>query len=266
MRVKLLPSSLGSKPQSQVLTTFLIDGRVAVDGGSLGLALDPAQMHAVRHVIVTHAHSDHTASLPIFVAEAFTSLDGPITIYGIPEVVEVLREYIFNDRIWPNFERIALSNNSDYAVRFEVLEPRERVEIAGLSITPIPVNHTVPCSGLLVEEDGVSVLFTSDTYSTDEIWEAASASAFLKAIFVDVSYPAALEELARASKHFTPRSLAADLVKLRRQAEIYAVHIKPSNREQVIQELEELFGRRVMVAESGRMYEWLGDPPSQSVE
>ncbi|HLG17591.1 MAG TPA: 3',5'-cyclic-nucleotide phosphodiesterase [Blastocatellia bacterium] len=256
MKVKLLPSSTEAESQRQALTTFLVNDGLAIDGGSIGFALPPAQMPSIRHIVVTHAHSDHTASLPIFVAEAFTGLEGPVNIYGLPEVVAALRSFVFNDQIWPDFEKIELPVGGP-AIAFHSLEPRTMIEISGLRLTPIPVNHIVPTAGLLVEDNGASVIFTADTYTTDEIWRVAKECLALNAIFVDVSYPNELESLAAASRHFTPNSLAADLKKLGRDdVEVYAVHIKPTNREQVITQLRELQHPAVQVAEIGRTYEW----------
>jgi cAMP phosphodiesterase len=234
----------------------LINDCVSVDGGSLGFALDPDEMGAVRHVIVTHAHSDHTASLPIFIAEAYTSLEEPIIIYGIDEVVTALKSYVFNDHIWPNFENIMLLNGRGPTIEFRTIKPRVSLTIAGLRVTAIPVNHVVPTVGLIVQEDGAVVAFTSDTFTTDEIWETARDIDLLKAVFVDVSYPNELEKLAGDSKHLTPKLLAAELVKLNRDVEVYAVHIKPSNRESVIRQLKTLKNPRVCIGEVNRVYEW----------
>ncbi|HSQ18758.1 MAG TPA: MBL fold metallo-hydrolase, partial [Blastocatellia bacterium] len=60
---------------------------MAVDGGSIGFALSPEQMNSVSDIVITHSHNDHIASLPIFVAEAFTKAERPITVYGTEEVI-----------------------------------------------------------------------------------------------------------------------------------------------------------------------------------
>lgn len=256
MKIKLLPSTAGWESQFQSLTSFLIDDRLAIDCGSLGFALAPDQIGLIRHIVVTHAHSDHTASLPIYVAEAFTVLDSPIIVYGTSEVVSALREFVFNDQIWPDFEKIPLADDKPPTMKFQTLEVREPVNIAGFKITPIPVNHTVPTAGLVVENESAAVVFTSDTYSTDEIWEAARGVERLKAIFVDVSFPDEFGELAAASKHLTPALLAEELKKLNRDVEIYAVHIKPSNRDEVIRQLGMLKDDRIQIGEINRVYEW----------
>jgi cAMP phosphodiesterase len=256
LRVKLLPSTAGWESQFQSLTSFLIDDRLAIDCGSLGFALAPDQIGAIRHIVVTHAHSDHTASLPIYVAEAFTTLDASINVYASAEVVSALRQFVFNDQIWPDFEKIMLANDRGPTLRFQALEMRETVAIAGFKVTLIPVSHTVPTAGVVVEDGVAAVIFTSDTYSTDEIWEAARSVKRLKAIFVDVSYPDELAELAASSKHLTPGLLAQELKKLNRDVEIFAVHIKPSNRDEVIRQIGMLNNDMVSIGEINRVYEW----------
>lgn len=256
MRIRLLPSSAGRESQLQCLTSFLIDDRVAIDGGSIGFALGPGEIGAVRHIIVTHSHADHTASLPIYVAEAFNVLDEPIIIYGSEEVISALREHVFNDQVWPDFEKIELSNGSGPTVEFRELRARQTLNIAGLDVTPIPVNHLVPTFGLLVQNESAAVAFTSDTYTTDEIWKAAREIGQLKAVFVDVSFPNEMRELAEVSKHLTPELLADELIKLDRKVDVYAVHIKPTNRDEVIKQIGALTGRPVSIGEIDRVYEW----------
>ena len=254
MKIKLLPSNIHT--QLQTLTTFLINRSVTIDAGSLAVALTPEEMSAVRHVIITHSHNDHIAGLSILIAEAFAHLEAPVTIYAIGEVIEALQAHIFNNEISPDFTRINLASVNEGALRYQVLEPRKRAEIAGLQVTPIPVNHTVPACGFMVEDETATVIFSGDTYVTEELWEVASRAKNLKAIFVDVSYPNELEDLARVAKHFTPQSLAADLTKLKRAVDIYAMHIKPSYRERVIDQLRALNHPRLFITEIGRLYEW----------
>ena len=256
MKVRLLPSAAGRASQLQALTSFLVNDCLAVDAGSLGFALQPDEMGKVRHAVITHAHSDHMASLPIYVAEAYTLLDGPVMIYGLDTVVEALQTHVFNDQIWPDFRKILLPASAQPTIEFRILAPHETVEIAGLRVTPIPVNHVVPNVGLIVEDDHVAVVFTSDTYCTEALWAAAKERPHLRAVFVDVSFPNELGWLAEASKHLTPELLAAELRKLDRDVEVYAVHIKPTNREQVIRELGELGMAKVGVGEVDRVYEW----------
>ena len=73
MRVTLVPSSIalnGEEP-SQYLISYLINDAVAIDAGSLGLYGSPRRQAAIKHVLISHTHIDHTATLPIFVENAY---------------------------------------------------------------------------------------------------------------------------------------------------------------------------------------------------
>jgi cAMP phosphodiesterase len=255
LKVRLLPSSTAPDPQRQVLTTFLVDDSVAIDAGSLAFALSTEQMHRIRHILITHAHADHTASLPIFVSEVFPALTAPVVVRATPPVIDSLRRLVFNGDMWPDFTQIPLLNGRGRALEFCPLEPGTPVPVGNLQVTAIRVNHLVPTVGFVVEGQQSAFAITSDTYVTDEIWVAAGRLRRMKAIFVDVSYPNEMEDLAAASKHFTPRSLATDLKKLSRDVPVCVVHIKPAYRQAVVRQLAELGDSRISVVEIGRDYE-----------
>jgi phosphoribosyl 1,2-cyclic phosphodiesterase len=256
MRVTLLPSNCADPSKLQPLTTFLVNDRLAIDAGSLGFALPLDQQRHIRHIIITHAHSDHTASLPIFVAEVFPFLESAVVVHGIRHVIDSLRRHVFNDSTWPDFEKINLTNGAGPSLVFDEIRPGVPCEVEGLRITPVLTNHLVPSIGLAVEDDQVGIIFTSDTYHTDEVWQLANRLPTLQAIFVDVSYPNHLEELAAVSKHLTPQALDQELTKLNRTVPVYAVHLKPQFRAQVMDELNQLHRENVFVAEIGRAYVW----------
>ena len=74
MRIKLLPSTFdaqGVATLEQRLTCFVIDDCVAIDAGSIAIALNSEQRSRVRDIIVTHPHMDHVASLPIFIDDLY---------------------------------------------------------------------------------------------------------------------------------------------------------------------------------------------------
>ena len=256
LKLRLLPSTTTNDAQRQLLTTFLVDDSVAIDAGSLAFALTADEMRRVRNVLISHAHVDHTASLPLFVSELFPVLTEPVIIHATHHVIDALRRFVFNGDIWPNFGQIALRNGRGPALQFCPLEPGTPVLFGNLQVTPIPVNHVVPTVGFVVEDHCAGFAFTSDTYVTDEIWHAVSTREHVRAVFVDVSYPNEMEELAAASRHFTPFSLASDLKKLTRNVPVYVVHIKPAYRDGVLCQLAGLKDPRVSVAEIGRTYEW----------
>jgi len=98
---------------------------------------------------------------------------------------------------------------------------------AGLEVTPVPVNHVVPTTGLLLRQNGSSLLFTSDTGPTERVWEVANAADDLSAVITECSFPNRLQAVADASLHLTPQTLAGELAKLTRAVTVYLYHFKP---------------------------------------
>src|SRR6185369_8592262 len=234
MKVRLLPSNVARPVDVQTLTSFLVDDKIVIDGGSIGFSLPPSDQIGIRHFVVTHTHADHIASLPIMIADLYTFLVEPMVIYGVAEVLEDLRIHVFNNRIWADFTKNPLPDGSGPTLELVTVEEGKPFETQGLKITPIHVNHPVICTGLLVDNGEMSLGFTSDTYKTDRFWAEANRQSNLKAIFVDVSFPSTEEGLAERSGHLTPRSLYEEMSKVEGEPMVYAVHIKPFFRSAVV--------------------------------
>ncbi len=257
MIVELLRSHAGEPQSLQPCTSFLVDRRVAIDAGCLGHSLSPARQSSIERVVLTHTHADHVASLPIFIAEVFPALRAPFEVHATRETLDVLRRHVFNGSIWPDFETIPLKGSAEPSMRFMPLEARRRTRVGHLWVTAIPVNHTVPTVGLLVDDGQSAVAFTADTYSTSELWEAARSLRHLKCVYADVSYSSDQDELARTALHHTPASLLADLEHLSRpDVQVLAVHLKPSFRERIVAEIDALGRQDLGVAAIGREYTW----------
>ena len=113
----------------------------------------------------------------------------------------------------------------------------------------------VPWLRRLLIDDGTSAaLFSSDTAPTDVLWDAANATPHLKAIFLEATFPEGMADLANVAMHLTPRLFAAELAKLRRPAQVFAVHIKPRYHDQVVAELRALGLPNLRITEPGETY------------
>lgn len=211
------------------MTSFLIGGTVAVDAGAITRALTLAEQRAIRHVIITHTHIDHTSSLPFLIENLFGTDPDPVSIYCTRSVLGAVRRHLFNNDTWPDFSTIP--NHLYPSVRFQVIEPEVSFTIvtpAGeLEVTPVPVNHVVPTTGLLLRQNGSSLLFTSDTGPTERVWQVANAAGDLSAVITECSFPNRLQAVADASLHLTPQTLAGELAKLTRAVAVYLYHFKP---------------------------------------
>jgi len=233
----------------------VIDDRVTIDAGSIGIALSDAQQTTVRDVIVTHPHMDHIASLPIFVDDLFGELREPVRIHATSEVIELLKADVFNDTVYPKFD--LLKNAHGHVMQYVPFEVGREFKVAHLTCTAVSVNHIVPTIGLLLTDGVTTVAFSSDTAETEEFWELVNQSKKLHALFIEASFPDSMEGLAKASKHLTPASLRSELTKLNHNGmDILAVHLKPAHREKVVRELNQLKIDKLQVMEPGRTYEW----------
>jgi cAMP phosphodiesterase len=258
LKIQLLPSSFNAEGHAsldQRLTCFLIDERVTVDAGSIGIALTETQRRSVRDVIVTHPHMDHIASLPIFVDDLFGELKSPIRIHATQEVIDLLERDVFNDNVYPRFAE--LKNQHGHVMQYVPFAAGEEVTVGHLRVKAVPVNHIVPTVGLLISDGKATVAFSSDTAETDEFWTMINGAPHLNALFIEASFPNSMRKLAEASKHLTPEMLGQELKKLKHNGlDILAVHIKPAHRQTVTAELEALGVARLTVMEPGRVYEW----------
>ena len=258
MRIQLLPSTFdahGQATQEQRLTCFLIDDRVAVDAGSIAIALTNEQRSKVRDIIVTHPHMDHIASLPIFIDDLYPTLHEPMRVHATPEVIRLLERDVFNWNVYPRFSD--LKNDYGPVMEYVPIPLGEPFTVAHLTVTAVPVNHIVPTVGLIVSDGNKSIAFSSDTAETEEFWKLLNNAQQVDALLIEASFPDRLAKLAEVSRHFTPASLGEELKKLNHNGlDIMAVHIKPAYRDEIIQQLNALKIPNLQVMEPGRIYQW----------
>jgi cAMP phosphodiesterase len=208
----------------------------------------------VKDVFLTHSHIDHIASLPIFLETVFQAPGGCVTLHASEATLDCLRRDVFNDRVWPDF--VGMSEKGLPFVTLKVLEPGRPVEVGGLRLTPIEVNHVVPTFGFLVAGESGTVAIPSDTGPTEAFWQAAGAVDDLKAVFLEASFPDSMHSLAVSSKHLTPAMFAAEALKLGREVPFIAVHIKPRFYNQIVAELDGLKLRDLRVGKPGTPYDF----------
>ena len=258
MRIQLLPSTFdaqGVATLEQRLTCFLIDDCVAVDAGSIAIALTNEQRSQVKDIIVTHPHLDHIASLPIFIDDLYPTLKEPIRVHATPEVIGLLERDVFNWNVYPRFSD--LTNDYGPVMQYVPIPTGKPFTVAHLKVIAVPVNHIVPTVGLVVSDRQTSVAFSSDTAETEDFWRIVNEMKGLDALLIEASFPDRMAKLAEVSRHFTPASLVQELKKLAHNGmDIMAVHLKPTYREEIIAELNALNIPKLGVMEPGKVYSW----------
>jgi ribonuclease BN (tRNA processing enzyme) len=252
MKLTLIPSSIGAGPDHQYLSSTLINDTVAIDAGCIGFWGTPREQARVQHVFLSHTHMDHLASLPIFVENAYEGKAECVTVHGSRAVLECCQEHLFNEKVWPDF--IALSQSERPFLRLSPLEAGETIDLDGLRVTSVALNHVVPTVGFLVADEKSGIAFISDTGPTDEVWRQVNALPNLKAVFVETTFPDELGWLADLSKHLTPATLAREAAKLKRPTRLIIIHLKARYKEKVISELQALGLAGLEIGQPGTTY------------
>jgi ribonuclease BN (tRNA processing enzyme) len=256
MRVQILGMSTHGATRRQYVSSYLINGTIAVDAGSLGIYGAPHEQEMIRHVFLTHSHADHTATLPIFIENAWTPAGKCPRIYGSTETLDAVHRHIFNDVMWPDF--IALSKKMPPFLHLCPLKPEVPVQADGLRITPVPVDHLVPTFGYVIADGQSAIIIAGDTGPTDRLWKVAHQTAGLKAIFLEVCFPNSMKLIAEASLHLTTEMFAREIGKMPPGIKVVAVHIKVRYRDQVVRELHALGLPQVEIGECEKEYDFSG--------
>jgi cAMP phosphodiesterase len=252
MRFRIIPSTIDGR--RQLLTSYLLNDSLAIDAGAIAIGLTKEEQLRIRSIVITHAHLDHTVSLPLYLTDLLDEIREPVKIFATASDYDAILQNLFNARVWIPVE--TLKNEHTRLINPQRIESGESFYAEGFKITPIPVSHTVLTHGLLVEDQASALLFTSDTSATDRIWEKTYAMANLKAVFIDLSFPNRLTHIAQASGHHSPATLLEELPKINPNAGVYAIHLKAAYREEIEAELKGFENPRINVAEIGREYEF----------
>lgn len=258
MKFQLLPSTFdenGAASARQHLTCFVVDDLVAFDAGSLAMSVSGKQREQIRDIVLTHAHLDHIAGLPLFIDDLFAKLSEPIRVHASREAIEVLERDVFNWSVYPRFSE--LSNENGTVMEYRPFDVNSEFSVRHLRIRAINVNHNVPTAGFIVSDGAAKFALTGDTAEMDEFWAVVNKEQDLSAILVECAFPNDLSELAEISHHLTPSTLAVELAKFKNSAcPVYVINLKPMYREQVIEGIRELNLPNVQILEVGKVYEW----------
>ena len=177
-----------------------------------------------------------------------------MTVYASDAVQQSLRLDLFNGRLWPNF--LELTHEGGRFVNLATIQSGIPVEVEGMRITPIAVDHVVPTLGFLLEDAAGAVVISSDTGPTEAIWTAANQAANLKAVFLEATFSAEQVGLARLSQHLTTADFVREMQKLKRAATFLVVHLRARLREQVTRELLAYRLPNLEIVQFGKVYEF----------
>jgi ribonuclease BN (tRNA processing enzyme) len=254
MRVKILGCSGGIGGDLRT-TTMLIDDDILLDAGTGVGDLTLEQLVKIDHIFVTHSHLDHVTSIPFLVDTVCWMRTKPVVVHATRDTTRILKEHLFNWKIWPDFAQIPDSDNP--FMTYEEIGIGETVKLGDRSFTAVVANHVVPAIGYLLDSGKGSLLFSGDTTTNDALWEVANRTANLRYLIIETAFCNKEREIAVASKHLCPSMLAEELAKLARPAEVYITHLKPGEVALTMSEIEKDAAKwHPKMLENGQVFEF----------
>ena len=240
MQIKILGCS-GGIGDSLRTTSMLVDDDILIDAGTGVGDLSMEALLKIDHIFITHTHLDHIAFIPLLLDTVMGFREKPVIVYATAENLTVLREHIFNWKIWPDFNQIPDAANP--LLQYEAIDLGKPISLNGRTITALPANHVVPAVGYHVQHGDASLVFTGDTTESDALWQAVNTIKHLKYLIIETAFSNSEYALAKLSKHLCPSMLVTELAKLdvsdHAQPIVYITHLKPGEAEKIMQEIGE---------------------------
>ena len=253
MRIEVLGAHGGEMPGCRA-TAFLLDGSLALDAGALAATLSIEAQCRLEHILITHPHLDHIKDLALISDVIAGRRKEPLHVHAAPGVLEALRSHFFNDVVWPDFT--TLPTPSAPVIRLDSLVPVCEQGVGDYVVCAVPVTHSVEATGFVIGGKRAIVAFSGDTGPTELFWKTLDHLPRLDALFVEVSFPNALQGVADASMHLTPQSLDEELTKWSGpDAPVYLYHLKPAFVSAIEREIAQLHRANLRVLRDGDVIE-----------
>lgn len=243
MKIKVLGCFGGVDPRHNPVT-FLIDDKYLLDAGTIVKELTLAQQNQIENICITHCHLDHVKDL-CFLADNMI-LSGAsqrtINVFGIEPVLAMLKKYIMNNKIWPDFFEIKGTQGKNI-LNLVPMKFGEKYSFGkNITIEAIKTCHSCKSSGFIISKNDKQIVYTGDTGPCPDLWKRLSKLKNLKGVFIEISFPNALKELALKTGHLTAELFLNEIKHLKNYEEInfYIFHIKPHFMKEIYKEIRKL--------------------------
>ena len=237
--IKIL-GAYGTKAKGFGTSSFYLNDENVLDAGNLleGLEEKAAKL---QNIWITHSHLDHISDIAYIIDNYFENFQQPIKICGLAQTIKAIQKHFLNDVIWPDFSKIPLLNGSGMCIEYQEIELDKEYSLSENEVLrAFQTDHTVPSCGYVYKKGDTAILVTSDTYSIDNAIEIVDNDKSITSMVIECSFPSSMEQLAKDSKHLTPKLLSEMLQSLKRDdIDIHINHIKPLLLEEMTRELND---------------------------
>ena len=234
----------GTKSKGFGTSAFYLDEKNVIDAGNLLSPLEE-ECAKIENIYLTHSHLDHICDIAYIIDNYFSFRTKTLNIVALPQTIEAIQKHFLNNKIWPDFSQIKLSESAQMSVSYQTIEYAKEYSIdQNSSIEAFQTDHTVPSCGYIYKKKGSAVLITADTYSLTSAIALLNEREEIRSVVVECSFPSQMECLAKQSKHLTPKILFEKLKKLKRDdITLYINHIKPLYLEKIKEEIAQYRGK-----------------------
>lgn len=235
------------------LVSLLIDSVLALDAGSISSSLSFAEQLKLKAVLLSHQHYDHIKDIPLLAMNLFLNA-ASIDVYSIPPVGDELSSHLLNGSLYPKFME---EPEDEPTINFHTVKPYQEFKVAGYSILPLPVAHSVPAVGYQVTStDGKKLFYAGDTGpGLADCWQYISP----RLIVIEVTASNRFEQFGREKGHLTPSLLRQELLGFQKAQgylpDVVSVHMNPSLETEIEVELAAVareLGNSITLAYEGR--------------
>ncbi len=241
MRNKIqILGAYGTRSKGHGTTSIYLNEKNIIDAGNILEAMEVDSID-IEHIWLTHSHLDHIVDIAYILDNYFGMRNKTLHIHGLPQTLRAVQENFFNDTIWPDFSKINLTNSEKKVVKYHEIDIGEKYRISEDEyLEAFATDHTVPSCGYIYTKMDKAIMITADTYSLKNIIQRLNNDKSIEIFIVECSFPSNMEELAKKSKHLTPKILFDELKSLHREdIRLYVNHIKPSYLEKITEEISQ---------------------------
>ena len=223
------------------LASYLIDGVLALDAGSLSRALSFDEQSRIRAIALSHRHYDHVRDLPPF-GLAIRDTGVTVDIFAIKDTADAVSSKLLDGTLFPDLINSPSPENPTF--RLNVVGFGREFNAMDYTLMAVPMDHAVPAAGFLVTSGDVSLFYTGDVGpDLAKAWEHVSPDVLLTEVtFGDENQVKAVEV-----GHLTATLLGEALQDFQQQRgflpRVIVSHVNPPWEKSVREELKALSDR-----------------------
>jgi Cft2 family RNA processing exonuclease len=219
------------------LVSFLIDGVLAVDAGSLVSELAFSEQEKIGAILLSHGHYDHIRAVPAF---AFNNSDRTTKVIATQKTLDILSSHLIDGVVYPEFTSEA-SFLRKATLELVPLEPFKPRSIEGYTVKAVPVQHNLDGVGFEITSGDKTIFYTGDTGpGLSSVWGNISP----QLIITDLTWSNSLSNAAKDAGHLCPEMLKEELIEFRRVngylPRVTVIHMSPQHEPYIEEEVGEV--------------------------